>query len=88
MILIEVTNVDDLVRKNKGRVASLIGPWLTDVEAEVEKVIIEQLKAAFARDGVKAHLVSVGGLKLRHLNLDFENEAFDDGQDPRQNTHR
>ena len=74
MILIEVTNVDELVRKNKGRVASMIGPWLTDVEAEVEKVVIEQIKKAFARDGVKANIVSIGGLKLRHLNFDFDIE--------------
>ena len=72
MILIEITNVDELVRKNKGTVASVIGPWLTDVEAEVEKVIVEQLKSAFTRDGVKAHIVSVGGIKLRHFRLDFE----------------
>jgi len=70
MILIEVTNVDELVRKNKGRVASVIGPWLTDVESEVEKVVIEQLKRAFAKDGVQANIVSIGGLKLRHLNFD------------------
>ena len=56
MILIEITNVDELVRKNKGTVASVIGPWLTDVEAEVEKVIVEQLKSAFTRDGVKAQV--------------------------------
>lgn len=74
MILIEIKNVDELVRKNKGPVASLIGPWLTNVEAEVEKVIMKQLKEAFARDGVRAHIVSVGGLSLRHLDLDFDSE--------------
>lgn len=69
MILIEITNVDELVRKNKGRVASIIGPFMTDVEAEVEKVIIAQLKEAFAEDGVKAHIVSVGGVTMRSFNI-------------------
>lgn len=72
MILIEVTNIDELVRKNKGRVASVIGPFVTDVEAEVEKVIIEQLKEAFAKDGVQAKIVSVGGVSLRSFNLDLD----------------
>ena len=88
MILIEITNVDELVRKNKGTVASVIGPWLTDVEAEVEKVIVEQLKSAFTRDGVKAHIVSVGGIKLRHLRLDFKIDERVDGTVPRKDTPR
>lgn len=78
MILIEVTNVDELVRKNKGRIASMIGPWLTDVEAEVEKIIIEQIKAQFAEEGVRAHIGSIGGLHFRHLNLDAEIDGDDD----------
>lgn len=74
MIFIEVTNVDELVRKNRGHVASLVGPWLTDVEAEVEKVLIAQLKKAFERDGVQANIASIGGLKLRHLNVDVNHK--------------
>lgn len=72
MILIEVTNVDELVRKNKGRIASLIGSFVTDVEAEVEKVIIERLKEAFAEDGVQAKIASVRGVDLGSLDLDFD----------------
>jgi len=88
MILIEITNVDELVRKNKGTVASVIGPWLTNVEAEVEKVIVDQLKTAFARDGVKAHIASVGGINLRHLRLDFDIDEQVGGSAPRKNSNR
>lgn len=79
MILIQITNVDELVRRKKGPIASVIGPWLTDTNAEVEKVIIAQIKDAFIKEGVKADMVSIGGLELRHLNLaaDFEDSTLD-----------
>jgi len=75
VILIEITNVDELVKQKKGRIASIIGPLITDVEAEVEKVIIEQIKEAFAGEGVKAKIASVSGLNFNDFVFDADGEV-------------
>ena len=75
MIVIEITNVDELVKRKKGRIASIIGPLLTDVEAEVEKAVIEQIKEAFGGEGVEAKIVSVRGLRLDDFVFETDTEG-------------
>ncbi len=54
MITIRVTNVDDVVEKQKGWfVANVVGAFV-DLEARVEEVVIEKLRAALAAEGVEA----------------------------------
>lgn len=66
MILIEIKNAKELVKQEKGLLASKIGPLLTDVETAVENLIIEEIKASFARKGVEANILSVRGITLHH----------------------
>lgn len=54
MITIKITNVDDVVEKQKGWfVANVVGAFV-DLEKRVEEVVIEKLRAALAADGVEA----------------------------------
>lgn len=54
MITIKITNVDDVVEKQKGWfVANVVGAFV-DLEARVEELVIEKLREALAREGVDA----------------------------------
>jgi len=54
MITIRITNVDDVVEKQKGWfVANVVGAFV-DLEKRVEEVVIEKLRAALAAEGVEA----------------------------------
>lgn len=54
MITIKITNVNDVVEKNKGWfVANVVGAFV-DLESHVEDVIIERLRATLASEGVHA----------------------------------
>jgi hypothetical protein len=56
MITIKITNVEDVVEKQKGWfVASVVGAFI-DLEARVEDVVIEKLRDALAREGVEAEI--------------------------------
>jgi hypothetical protein len=54
MITIKVSNVDEIVEKQKGWfVANVVGA-VVDLEPRVEAVIIEKLRASFAEQGIVA----------------------------------
>jgi len=54
MIVIKISNVDEIVEQQKGWfVANVIGA-VVDLEPRVENVIIEKLKASFAEQGIVA----------------------------------
>lgn len=54
MITIKITNVQDVVEKQKGWfVANVVGAFI-DLEARVEDKVIEKLREALAADGVEA----------------------------------
>jgi hypothetical protein len=54
MITIKITNVEDVVEKQKGWfVANVVGAFV-DLEKRVEEVVIEKLRAALAAEGVQA----------------------------------
>lgn len=54
MITIKITNVQDLVEKQKGWfVANVVGAFV-DLEARVEEIVVENLRAALVREGVEA----------------------------------
>jgi hypothetical protein len=54
MIMIKISNVDEIVEQKKGWfVANVVGA-VVDLEPKVESVIIEKLKASFAEQGIVA----------------------------------
>lgn len=54
MITIKITNVQDIVAKQKGWfIANVVGA-VVDLEPKVEEIIIEKLKAALVEQGVEA----------------------------------
>ncbi len=54
MITIKLTNVEDVVQKQKGWfVANVVGAFV-DLEARVEDIVIEKLRESLAREGIEA----------------------------------
>ena len=54
MITIKITNVEDVVQKQKGWfVANVVGAFV-DLESRVENIVIEKLRDALAAEGIVA----------------------------------
>ncbi len=54
MITIKITNVDDIVEKQRGWfIANVVGS-VVDLGPRVEAVVIEKLRASFAEQGITA----------------------------------
>lgn len=54
MIMIKISNVDEIVEQKRGWfIANVVGA-VVDLEPEVEDVIIEKIKASFAEQGIVA----------------------------------
>jgi hypothetical protein len=45
----------------------MLGKIVADVEGEVEKIIIEEIRNEFERRGVRANLCSISGIHLRRI---------------------
>lgn len=69
MIIIEITNVKELVRDRRGWFSANVGPYFTDLEARVEQEVIDEILAVFEARGVKANIASVGGVNMRSIHL-------------------
>ncbi len=67
MITIEITNLDEVVKEHRGPLTALIGKLVTDVEAEVEKMIIQELQSEFERRGIRCQMASIGGISIRRF---------------------
>jgi hypothetical protein len=65
MITIEITNLDELVKEHRGSLSALFGKLVTDVEGEVERIVMNELKEEFEKRGIKATMCSVGGISFR-----------------------
>jgi hypothetical protein len=60
VITIKITNVQDVVEKQKGWfVANVVGAFV-DLEARVEDKVIEKLREALAADGIEAVVERTG----------------------------
>jgi hypothetical protein len=54
MITIKITNIDDIVEKQKGWfIANVVGSVI-DLRPKVEEIVIEKLLASFAEQGIVA----------------------------------
>jgi hypothetical protein len=54
MITITVTNVQDVVEKQKGWFVANVAGVFVDLEQKLEEIVIEKLRAALAAEGVEA----------------------------------
>jgi len=61
MIIIEITNVEDLVRQQLGGLGARLLHMMDMDERFVENAILTQIQQTFVENGVKANLFSVSG---------------------------
>lgn len=66
MILIEITNPQDIIRQRVGRLAAKLINVVTDELPQVEKVLIEELAKELEQFGIKANFYSVSNLDMRN----------------------
>ena len=64
VLIIEVTNARDVVRKRIGKLGSRLIGKVVDSEAQVEKALLQELESAFREYGIEARIVSVDGPML------------------------
>ena len=69
MITIKIHNANELVEQRKGWfVANVVGV-VVDMELEVERVVIERLRATLISEGVKATIDQVPTTPIPHAPL-------------------
>jgi len=72
VLVIEVTNARDVVRKRMGRLGGRLIGKVVDAEAQVEKALVQELETAFKEFGIEARLFSVDGPQMvgrSHLEI-------------------
>jgi hypothetical protein len=71
--VIQITNVDEIVRRERGFWVAKLGPYVTDLEAAVEASVIEEIEQSFAERGIEATIVSMRKARLNMLKSAAEN---------------
>ena len=61
MLLIEVTNAREVVRKRLGKLGERLIGKVVDADLQVEKALIQEMEAAFLEFGIEARIVSIQG---------------------------
>ena len=64
MLIIEVTNAKEVVRKRIGRLGGRLIGTVVDAEAQVEKALINELESAFKDFGIEARILSIDGPQM------------------------
>lgn len=64
MIIIEITNVEELIKQYIGSLGARVLHAVTDDEAKIEKIMIEELQNKFKEMGVKANMFSIAGVDM------------------------
>ncbi len=84
MIIIEITNINEIVRNKSNWLAGRIGPYVSDVEARVEQEIVAEIINHLQTEGVHANVISVGGVRLRSFDVVEQNaeRLVDEDIDP------
>ncbi|MEI8250170.1 MAG: cytochrome-c oxidase [Synechococcus sp. ELA057] len=75
MLIIEVTNARDVVRRRMGRLGARLLGKVVDAEAQVEKALIQELETAFRDFGIEARIYSVDGPQMlgrSHLEIPLQ----------------
>lgn len=66
MILIEITNPQEIIRQRVGKLAAKLINVVSDELPQVEKVLIEELAKELDQFGIKANFYSVNNLDMRN----------------------
>jgi len=72
VLVIEVTNAREVMRQRIGPLGSRLIGKVVDAEAQVEKVLIQEMEMAFKEFGIEARILSVEGPKMlgrSHLEI-------------------
>ncbi len=64
MLIIEVTNAREVVRKEIGQLGARLIGKVSDAESQVEKALIHEMETAFQEFGIEARILSVKGPRL------------------------
>ncbi len=64
MLIIEVTNAREVIRKRVGLLGERLIGKVVDAEAHVEKALMQEMEIAFQEFGIEAKIVSVDGPRL------------------------
>ncbi len=64
MLVIELTNTREVMRKHIGPLRERLIGRMVDPETQVEKAVIQELETAFKSLGIEANILSVDGLEL------------------------
>ena len=71
MLIIEVTNSREVMRRRIGRLGERLIGKVFDADAEVEKALIQEMETAFKEFGIEARIVSVKGGRLSENQLEL-----------------
>ena len=66
MLIIEVTNAREVLRREIGRLGERFIGKVSDAEAQVEKTLIHEMENAFQEFGIEARIISVKGPRLEN----------------------
>ena len=72
MLVIEVTNAREVMRKRVGKLGERLLGTVVDAEAQVEKALLQELETACREFGIQARIYSVEGLQMSgrsHIEL-------------------
>ena len=72
MLIIEVTNAREVMRKRIGPIGERLIGKVVNAEAQVERALIQEMETAFQEFGIEARIVSVQGPQLQrgdHLEI-------------------
>ena len=69
MIAIRILNSREVVRSRKGWLLAKFAPIFTDVEKEVEKVVVQELQAALEKQGIKAEITQISEPSVSHKEI-------------------
>jgi signal recognition particle subunit SEC65 len=75
VLVIEVTNAQEVVRKRIGRLGSRLLGRVVDAEAQVEKALLQELENAFRDFGIEARIYSIDGPQMlgrSHLEIPLQ----------------
>jgi hypothetical protein len=78
VLVIEVTNAREVMRQRIGPLGSRLIGNVVDAEAQVEKVLIQEMETAFKEFGIEARILSVEGPKMlgrSHLEIPVQVRA-------------
>ena len=75
MLIIEVTNAREVMRKRIGPIGERLIGKVVNAEAQVERALIQEMETAFQEFGIEARIVSVQGPQLQrgdHLEIPLQ----------------